>query len=49
MKQQTAQSASQLDSKLLALLQEELDGFNAHVQMLRAFRAGSPFVHCVAV
>ena len=36
----------QLDSNLLALLQEKLDGFNAHVQMLTVLRAGFPFLHC---
>ena len=32
-----SQLGVQLDSDLIALLQEELDGINAHVQMLRAF------------
>jgi len=32
-----SQLGVQLDGDLIALLQEELDGFNAHVQMLRTF------------
>ena len=32
-----SQLGVQLDSDLIALLQEELDGFNAHVLMLTAF------------
>jgi len=44
-----SQLGVQLDSDLIALLQEELDGFNAHVQTLRLFRAGSLFSHCAVV